>query len=228
MQWIAARRGLGATSHFESGGFIRSRAGVEHPDLQFHFLPIAVNYDGSNPRDTHGFQAHVGPMRPPSRGHVRLRSPDPGDAPEILFNYMTTQQDRTEMRAAVHLTREIIRQPAFDDLRGEELAPGRESVSDEEIDAFVRARGESAYHPSCTCRMGADAMAVVDPEGRVHGVESLRVIDASIMPSIVSGNLNAPTIMMAEKLADRVRGRTPLAREDAPVWIHPEWESSQR
>ena len=228
MQWIAARTGLGATNHFEAGGFIRSRAGVEHPDLQYHFLPIAMNYDGTNPQDTHGFQAHVGPMRPTSQGHVRLKSADPRQAPEILFNYMMTEGDRAEMRAAVRLTREIIEQPGFDDLRGAELAPGPDVQTDAAIDAFVRERGESAYHPSCTCRMGDDSMAVVDAGGRVHGVAGLRVIDASIMPSIVSGNLNAPTIMMAEKLADVVREREPLARQEAPVWIHPEWETKQR
>jgi choline dehydrogenase len=228
MEWIAARTGLGATSHFEAGGFIRSRAGVEHPDLQYHFLPIAMNYDGTNPQDTHGFQAHAGPMRPTSRGHVRLKSADPRQAPEILFNYMMTEGDRAEMRAAVRLTREIIGQSAFDVLRGDELAPGPDARSDQDIDAFVRERGESAYHPSCTCAMGEGAMAVVDAEGRVRGVDGLRVIDASIMPSIVSGNLNAPTIMMAEKLADAVRGRDALAREEVPIWIHPEWEAKQR
>jgi len=228
MEWIIARTGLGATSHFEAGGFIRSRAGVEHPDLQYHFLPIAMNYDGTNPQDTHGFQAHVGPMRPTSRGHVRLRSADPREAPEILFNYMMTEGDRAEMRAAVRLTREIVQQRAFDDLRGDELAPGIDVKSDEAIDAFVRARAESAYHPSCTCRIGEDPMAVVDSEGRVHGIEGLRVIDASIMPSIVSGNLNAPTIMMAEKLSDKVRGRNPLPALEVPVWINPNWETEQR
>jgi choline dehydrogenase len=228
MEWIAARTGLGATSHFEAGGFIRSRAGVEHPDLQYHFLPIAMNYDGTNPQDTHGFQAHVGPMRPTSRGHVRLKSADPRAAPGILFNYMMTEGDRAEMRAAVRLTREIVEQAAFDALRGDELAPGADVVSDDAIDAFVRERGESAYHPSCTCRMGADPMAVVDDEGRVHGIEGLRIIDASIMPSIVSGNLNAPTIMMAEKIADKVRGRDPLPRLEVPVWINPDWETKQR
>ena len=228
LEWIAAKTGLGATSHFEAGGFIRSRAGVEHPDLQYHFLPIAMNYDGTNPRDTHGFQAHVGPMRPTSQGHVRLKSADPRQAPEILFNYMTTEGDRAEMRAAVRLTREIIEQSAFDVLRGDELAPGPGIQSDQEIDGFVRERAESAYHPSCTCAMGEGAMAVVDADGRVHGIERLRVIDASIMPSIVSGNLNAPTIMMAEKLADSVRGRDPLPRQEAPIWIHPEWETRQR
>jgi len=228
IQWLLWRSGPGATSHFEAGGFIRSRAGVEHPDLQYHFLPIAMNYDGSEQVNQHGFQAHVGPMRPTSRGHVRLRSPDPRQPPSILFNYMGTEQDREEMRAAVRLTREILAQPAFDDLRGPELAPGPAVRSDAEIDAFVRAKGESAYHPCGTCAMGSGPEAVVDGDGRVHGVESLRVIDASIMPTIASGNLNAPTIMIAEKLADAIRGREPLPPSDAPVWMHPQWQTAQR
>jgi choline dehydrogenase len=167
-------------------------------------------------------------MRPTSRGHVRLKSADPQAAPSIQFNYMTTEGDRREMRDAVRLTREILAQPAFAKLRGGELSPGEDIQLDGEIDAFIRQRGESAYHPSCTCAMGTDAMAVVDGAGRVHGVGGLRVIDASIMPTIVSGNLNAPTIMLAEKLADVVRGRDPPPPSDAPVWIHPEWESRQR
>jgi choline dehydrogenase len=230
VEWILFKRGLGASSQFESGGFIRSRAGVEHPDLQYHFLPIAMNYDGSNPAKTHGFQAHVGPMRPTSSGRVALRSADPKEPPSILFNYMATEGDREEMRASVRLTREILAQKAFDPYRGPELAPGPDVQSDAEIDAFVRAKGESAYHPSCTCRMGprSDRMAVVDDACRVFGVDGLRVVDASIMPSIVSGNLNAPTIMIAEKAADLIRGRQPLPPSDAPVWIARNWETSQR
>ena len=230
LSWILFRRGLGATSHFEAGGFIRSRAGVEHPDLQYHFLPIAMNYDGTNPARTHGFQAHVGPMRPTSVGRVRLRSSDPREPPSILFNYMATEGDREEMRAAVRLTREIFAQKAFDRYRGAELAPGPEVRSDAEIDAFVRAKGESAYHPCGTCKMGteADPMAVVDDGTRVRGVERLRVVDASIMPSIVSGNLNAPTIMLAEKAADMIAGRPPLPPEEVPVYIAPDWETAQR
>ncbi|WP_366556121.1 choline dehydrogenase [Aquibaculum sediminis] len=230
LQWMLFKSGPGASSQFEAGGFIRSRAGIEHPNLQYHFLPIAMNYDGTNPVKGHGFQAHVGPMRPTARGHVRIRSTDPRQAPEILFNYMGTENDRQEMRDAIHLTREIFAQQAFDPYRGPELAPGPEVKTDADIDAFVRQHGESAYHPSCTCRMGpdSDAMAVVDGDGRVHGMEGLRVVDASIMPDIVSGNLNAPTIMLAEKLADRIRGRDPLPASEAPVWIHPEWESKQR
>ena len=228
--WLLARRGPGASNHFEAGGFIRSRAGVEHPDLQYHFLPIAMNYDGSNPREGHGFQAHVGPMRPTSTGRVELRSADPREAPRILFNYMASESDREEMRAAVRLTREIFAQPAFDRWRGPELAPGAGVQSERDIDAFVRRQGESAYHPCGTCKMGSsdDPMAVVDGAGRVHGLDGLRVIDASVMPAIVSGNLNAPTIMLAEKLADQVRGRTPLAPADVPVWTDPHWETRQR
>ena len=218
LQWLLLHEGDGATSHFEAGGFIRSRADVPHPDLQYHFLPIAINYDGSSPAGGHGFQAHVGPMRPTSTGWVKLRTVDPSDPPDIQFNYMMTEGDREEMRAAVRLTREIFSQSAFDPFRGKELAPGESIEMDGEIDAFVRARAESAYHPSCTCKMGIDETAVVDGEARVHGVESLRVVDASIMPSIVSGNLNAPTIMLAEKLADVIRGRPPLEPSAAPYF----------
>ena len=218
VQWLLFGACLGATNHFESGGFIRRHAGVRHPDLQYHFLPIAANYDGRSAVDGHGFQAHVGPMRPTSRGRVSLRSSDAREAPSILFNYMGSEGDREEMRDAVRLTREIFAQPAFDDLRGPELAPGPAIDSDADIDAFVRAKGESAYHPACTCKMGNDERAVVDGETRVHGLHGLRVVDASIMPSIVSGNLNAPTIMMAEKAADMIKGVAPLEPEYAPVY----------
>lgn len=226
--WLFFKKGLGATSHFEAGGFIRSRAGIEHPDLQYHFLPIAMNYDGSSPAGSHGFQAHVGPMRSQSRGSVTLKSSDPKEPPRIFFNYMSQEADRQEFRAGIRLTREVFAQKAFDAFRGPELAPGPEAQTDEELDAFVREHVESAYHPSCSCRMGTDPMAVVDGEAKVHGLERLRVIDASIMPSIVSGNLNAPTIMLAEKLADKVRGKTPLPASDAPVWIAPNWDTAQR
>jgi choline dehydrogenase len=227
-EWLLLGTGLGATNHFETGGFIRSEAGVKHPDLQYHFLPMAISYDGKNPSTRHGFQAHVGPMRPTSRGHVRLRTASAKDAPEILFNYMATEQDRKEMRAGVRLTREIFAQHAFDPFRDEELAPGSAVQTDAEIDAYIRQKAESAYHPSCTCRMGEDPLAVTDGQGRVHGVRQLRVVDASLMPAVVSGNLNAPTIMMAEKIADAVRGRSPLPRADAAVYIHPQYQSAQR
>jgi len=227
LQWLLFQTGLGATNHFESGGFIRSEAGVKHPDLQYHFLPMAVRYDGNSPSTGHGFQAHVGPMRPTSRGHVRIKTANPKDAPEIIFNYMGTEQDRKEMRAAIRLTREVFMQKAFDRFRGEELSPGPHVQTDAEIDAHIRASAETAYHPSCSCRMGSDAMAVVDSQGRVHGVQGLRVVDASIMPLVVSGNLNVPTIMMAEKIADAIKGKA-LAPSTAPAWVHPEWETKQR
>ncbi len=230
IEWTFLGTGLGASNHFEAGGFIRSRAGVEHPDLQYHFLPIAASYDGSATQPGHGFQAHVGPMRPTSRGHVRLKSADPRQAPEILFNYLETAQDRQEFRDGIKLTREIFARKAFDPYRGPELAPGPEVRTDAEIDAHLRRKAESAYHPSCTCKMGlaSDAMAVVDGAGRLHGLEGLRVVDASIMPNVVSGNLNAPTIMMAEKLGDAIAGTPPLPRSDTKVWIAPEWETRQR
>ena len=189
---------------------------------------MAVSYDGSSAAAGHGYQAHVGPMRPTSRGFVKLKSADPREHPRVLFNYMQTEQDRREMRAGIKLTREIMQQKAFDPFRGEELAPGPTIETDADIDGFVRAKAESAYHPSCTCRMGMDEMAVVDGSGRVHEVEGLRVVDASIMPDVVSGNLNVPTIMMAEKLADAVRGRPELLQEKVPVWVHPNYETQQR
>jgi choline dehydrogenase len=230
IQWTFTGTGLGATNHFEAGGFIRSRAGVEHPDLQFHFLPIAASYDGSSTQPGHGFQAHVGPMRATSRGWIKLKSADPKAHPAIQFNYLQTEQDRWEFRTGIKLTREIFAQKAFDPFRGPELAPGPDVQSDSEIDAYARKKVESAYHPSCSCKMGlaSDPMAVVDDEARVHGLESLRVVDASIMPTIVSGNLNAPTIMMAERLADAILGRPLLPRSDAAVYIAPNWETSQR
>ena len=210
VRWIAFKSGLGATNHFESGGFIRSRPGVRWPDIQFHFLPMAASYDMKERVRCHGYQAHAGPMRSKSRGTVRLASADPREPPQVRFNYMSDPDDWTEMRACVRLTREIFAQPAFDPYRGEELAPGAAVQSDEEIDAFVRETVESAYHPCGTCKMGTDAMAVVDPQNRVHGMEGLRVVDSSIMPAISTGNLNAPTIMIAEKAADAIRGRDPL------------------
>jgi len=229
-EWLMRGRGLGASNHFEAGGFIRSRAGVRYPDIQFHFLPMAVAYDGSTLAREHGFQAHVGPMRSKSRGSVRLKSLDPAEPPLIRFNYMSHPEDWIEMRACVRLTREILAQAAFDPYRGREIQPGETCVSDDEIDAFVRDHVESAYHPSCTCRMGspADPSAVVDPETRVIGVEALRVVDSSIMPSITNGNLNAPTIMIAEKAADMIRGLDPLPASNAPYYVAPDWDTKQR
>ncbi len=229
-EWLMRGRGLGASNHFEAGGFIRSRAGVRYPDIQFHFLPMAVAYDGSTLAREHGFQAHVGPMRSKSRGSVRLKSPDPAEPPLIRFNYMSHPEDWIEMRACVRLTREILAQAAFDPYRGREIQPGADCVSDEAIDAFVRDRVESAYHPSCTCKMGspADPSAVVDPETRVIGVEALRVVDSSIMPSITNGNLNAPTIMIGEKASDMIRGLDPPPASNAPYYVAPDWETKQR
>ena len=191
---------------------------------------MAVAYDGSTLAREHGFQAHVGPMRSKSRGWVRLKSPDPAEPPLIQFNYMSHAEDWTEMRACVRLTREIFAQAAFDPYRGREIQPGAKCVSDEAIDAFVRERVDSAYHPSCTCKMGspADPLAVVDPQTRVIGVEGLRVVDSSIMPSITNGNLNAPTIMIGEKAADMILGRDPLPASNAPYYVAPDWETQQR
>jgi choline dehydrogenase len=230
VRWLLRKDGLGATNHFETCGFIRSRAGVGYPDIQYHFLPMAVAYDGSSLAQEHGFQAHVGPMRSKSRGWVRLASRDPHDKPRILFNYLSHPEDWAEMRACVRLTREIFAQAAFDRYRGRELQPGTDVQTDGQIDAFIRARVESAYHPSCSCKMGGarDPMAVVDPQTRVHGLERLRVVDSSIMPSITTGNLNAPTIMLAEKAADHIRGRGMLAPEDAPFYAAGNWRESQR
>jgi choline dehydrogenase len=222
LEWYLNGTGPGASNHFEAGGFIRSDDSFEWPNIQYHFLPLAVNYDGSNPVKMHGFQCHVGSMRSPSTGYVKLASRDPRDKPRILFNYMAHDVDWREFRAAVRITRDIIAQRAFDAYRGREISPGPGVQTDAEIDAFVRSHAETALHPSCTCKMGdaSDPMAVVDNEGRVHGLEGLRVVDASIMPRIVTGNLNAPTIMIAEKIADRIRGVAPLARSDAPFYVH--------
>lgn len=230
LRWLLFKDGLGASNQFEAGGFIRSRAGVRYPDIQYHFLPMAVSYDGSSLAQEHGFQAHVGPMRSQSRGWVRLASPDPMEKPKVFFNYLSRPEDLEEMRACVRLTREIFAQPAFAPYRGREIQPGASVQSDEQIDDFVRQHVESAYHPSCSCRMGSpqDPLAVVDPEARVIGVEGLRVVDSSIMPSITTGNLNAPTLMLAEKAADHIRGRSPLPPEEAPYYVASNWQTSQR
>ncbi len=228
LRWFLFHKGLAASSHLEAGGFIRSGPGVPHPDIQHHFLPALIADHGRAKGDIHAYQAHVGPMRPASRGWVKLRSTDPRDPPVIEPNYLAEERDRVEMRACVRLTREIFAQKAFEPYRGRELLPGAEITSDPAIDAFVRAKAESAYHPSCTCRMGQDAMAVVDPACRVRGLEGLRVVDASIMPSIVSGNLNATVIMMGEKAADLILGRPALPRLEVPVYQAPGWRDRQR
>ncbi len=230
MRWILFKDGLGATNHFETCGFIRSRAGIPFPDIQYHFLPMAVSYDGSSLAHEHGFQAHVGPMRSKSRGWVRLASADPAAKPKIFFNYLSHPDDWTEMRACVRLTREIFGQHAFDRYRGREIQPGVDAVTDATIDEFVRQKVESAYHPSCSCKMGdpSDPLAVVGPDTRVLGIENLRVVDSSIMPSITNGNLNAPTIMLAEKAADHILGRPLLPAADVPLYESPNWQTRQR
>ena len=230
LRWLARRDGIGASNQFETGGFIRSRAGIRYPDIQYHFLPLAVSYDGGSLAREHGFQAHVGPMRSKSRGQVQLKSTDPLAAPKIHFNYMSDPDDWIEMRACVRLTRELFAQPAFDRFRGREIQPGEGVQSDAQIDAFVREHAETAYHPCGTCRMGSerDPLAVVDPQLRVIGVQGLRVVDASIMPSITTGNLNAPTIMLAEKAADHILGRELLAPSMAPRFVADDWQSVQR
>ena len=228
LRWFLRHDGLAASSHLEAGGFIRSRAGVRHPDIQFHFLPALVEDHGRSKGRMHAFQSHVGPMRPASRGWLELRSADPRRHPLIEPNYLAEARDRAEMRDCVHLTREIFAQPAFDRFRGRELQPGARVTDDAAIDAFVRAKADSAYHPCCTCRMGVDELAVVDPECRVRGLERLRVVDASIMPSMVSGNLNAPTIMLAEKAADLILGRPAPPPAEVAVWEAPDWRTRQR
>ncbi|WP_417722334.1 choline dehydrogenase [Salipiger sp.] len=228
-RWLLTRTGPGASNQFESTGFIRSRAGIDYPDLQFHFLPLAVRYDGKAAAEGHGFQAHVGPMRSPSRGAVTLRSADPAEAPRIRFNYMSHPEDWADFRQAIRLTREIFAQPAFAPFAGAEIQPGAAAQSDAALDDFIREHAESAYHPCGTCRMGRadDPMAVVDPEARVIGVEALRVADSSIFPRITNGNLNAPSIMVGEKVSDHLLGRS-LPADNAEPWMHPDWQTRQR
>ncbi|MBC7697162.1 MAG: choline dehydrogenase [Bacteroidia bacterium] len=220
-EWLFLGTGIGASNQFEAGGFIRSDKSFTWPNIQYHFLPIAINYNGSNPIKVHSFQAHMGSMRSPSRGRVQLRSKDPSEHPSILFNYMSTEQDWREFRAGIRITRNIMKQAALAPYVGREISPGIAIQTDAELDAFVREHAETAYHPCGSCAMGYDDMAVVDADARVHGLEGLRVIDASIMPEIITGNLNAPTIMLAEKLADVIRGRNALPVENVPVFIQP-------
>jgi choline dehydrogenase len=229
-RWLLTKDGLGATNHFESCGFIRSRAGIPYPDIQFHFMPAAITYDGTSRANRHGFQAHVGPMRSKSRGNITLATADAHDKPIIRYNYMSHPDDWLEMRACVRLTREILAQEALAPFAGREIQPGEDAVSDQAIDAFVRETVESAYHPSSTCKIGSndDQMAVVDAELRVRGVDRLRVVDSSVMPSITTGNLNAPTIMIGEKGADHILGRPIAAASNVPFYAAPNWETAQR
>jgi choline dehydrogenase len=229
-QWLFFKSGLGASNHFESAAFVRSKAGVDYPDIQYHFLPVAIRYDGKAAAKAHGFQAHVGPMRSKSRGTVRLRSGDPRAKPVIRFNYMAHEEDWADFRHCIRLTREIFGQTAFDPYRGKELSPGAAVVSDAALDDHVRDHAESAFHPCGTCRMGrADApMSVVDPELRVIGVEALRVADSSVFPRVTNGNLNGPSIMTGEKAADHILGRQPPPPSNQEPWINPRWRESDR
>jgi choline dehydrogenase len=229
-QWLFFKKGHGTTNHFESAAFVRSKAGVKYPDIQYHFLPVAIRYDGKAAAKAHGFQAHVGPMRSASRGWVRLRSSDPKERPEIQFNYMSKQQDWEDFRTCIRMTREIFGQPAMEPFAGREIQPGAEAESDEQLDHFIREEVESAYHPCGTCRMGAadDPEAVVDEQCRVIGVQGLYVADSSIFPQITNGNLNGPSILVGEKASDHILGREPLAPSNQKPWINPDWQTSQR
>ncbi|MBB5220973.1 choline dehydrogenase [Amaricoccus macauensis] len=228
-QWLLAKMGLGTSNQFESAAFVRSRPGVEYPDIQYHFLPLAVSYDGKSAVKGHGFQAHVGPMRSPSRGTVRLKSANPAEAPAIRFNYMESEQDWIDFRHCIRLTRQIFAQSAFAPYAGDEIQPGAALQTDDELDGFLREHVESAYHPCGTARLGRrdDPMAVVDPECRVIGVEGLRVADSSIFPRITNGNLNAPSIMVGEKAADHILG-TRLPPSSLEPWINPRWRETDR
>ena len=230
VRWFFFKTGLGATNHFESCAFIRSEAGRKAPDIQYHFLPAAMRYDGTPSVKGHGFQVHVGPNKPKSRGRVAIASADPESAPSILFNYLSQEDDIAAWRRCIRLSREIIAQPAMDAYRGDEIQPGFDITSDEAIDAWVRENVESAYHPCSTCRMGEanDPTAVVDTDCRVIGLEGVRVIDASVFPTVPNGNINAPTIMVAEKVADKILGLPPLPASDAPFWVNEDWETNQR
>ncbi len=229
-RWLLSKTGPGASNQFESAAFIRSAAGVEYPDIQYHFLPLAVRYDGQVAAEGHGFQAHVGPMRSRSRGHVTLRSADPADPPRILFNYMSHEKDWADFRTCIRLTRELFAQEAFAPYFKKEIQPGAELQSDEQLDDFIREHVESAYHPCGTARMGRrdDPTAVVDPQARVIGVERLRLADSSIFPRITNGNLNAPSIMVGEKVADSILARPPLLPDNRISWINPNWRDAQR
>lgn len=229
-RWFFFKSGLGATNHFESCAFIRSRAGLKSPDIQYHFLPAAMRYDGTPSIKGHGFQVHVGPNKPKSRGRVEISAADPNAHPSILFNYLQHEDDVAAWRQCIRLTREIIAQPAMDAFRGDELQPGLDVSSDAEIDTWVRENIESAYHPCGTARMGEgdDQNIVVDTACRVRGLQGLRVVDASVFPTVPYGNINAPTIMVAEKAADAILGKQPLAPIEAPSWIDPNWETQQR
>lgn len=230
VRWILNKSGLGATNHFESCGFIRSRAGLKSPNLQYHFLPGAMRYDGRAAFAGDGYQVHIGPNNPFSRGTLAITSADPTSKPSIVFNYLQHEQDVQDWRDTIRLTREVLGQDAMKDYRGDEIQPGATIQSDEDIDQWVRQNVESAYHPSCTVKMGSsdDKMAVLDEQCRVRGMQSLRVVDSSIFPSITNGNLNGPTIMVAERAADIIKGNVLPAETDMPYWVADDWENKQR
>ncbi|WP_026480488.1 choline dehydrogenase [Ahrensia sp. 13_GOM-1096m] len=229
-QWLFTKTGLGASNQFESAAFVRSKAGIKYPDIQYHFLPMAIRYDGKAPAEGHGFQAHVGPMRSPSRGEITLRSNDPREAPKILFNYMAHEKDWEDFRNCIRLTREIFAQDAFKPFVKHEIQPGSALQSDDELNGFIKEHVESAYHPCGSCKMGSanDPMAVVDKDTKVIGVDRLRVADSSIFPQITNGNLNGPSIMTGEKAADHILGKDLLPASNAEPWINPNWETAQR
>ena len=227
-RWFFFKSGLGATNHFESCGFIRSRKGLTFPDIQYHFLPAAMSYDGTSIPTEHGFQVHVGHNKPKSRGRITLNSADPADKPKMFFNYLSEEEDRAAFRACVRLSREIFAQEPLDPYRGREISPGVDLQSDDEIDNWVADTAETALHPSCACKMGIDEMAVVDPETKVHGIDGLRVVDSSIFPTVTNGNLNAPTIMVGEKAADIILGKSPIAPSNASVYQTQDPETTQR
>jgi choline dehydrogenase len=220
-QWLFFRQGPAATNHFEAGGFIRSNDDVEYPNVMFHFLPLAIRYDGTLPQGGHGYQVHVGPMSSDARGSVKITSSDPTVYPALRFNYLSTAQDRREWVEAIQCARHILNQPAFDEFNGGEISPGPSVRSDEQILDWVAKDGETAYHPACTCKMGFDALSVVDPQSmKVHGIEGLRVVDASVMPDVTNGNIYAPTMMIAEKAADLIMGNTPLPPTKIDFYRH--------
>lgn len=229
-QWLLFKKGDGATNHFESAGFIRSKAGVKYPDIQFHFLPVAIRYDGKAAASMHGFQAHVGPMRSKSRGRIKLNSADPKMKPSIKFNYMTHDDDWSDFRHCIRVTREIFGQQALEPFAGEEISPGNNMQSDSDLDSYIRGHAESAYHPCGTAKMGSihDKMSVVDPQCRVIGVNNLRVADSSIFPQITNGNLNGPSIMVGEKASDHILGEKMLAKSNLEPWINPNWRNCDR
>ena len=228
VEWLLTHKGLGATNHFETGGHIRSRKGIVYPDIQYHFLPLAISYDGKILASGHGYQVHVGTKRSKSRGWVRLRDASPTSLPRVRFNYMSHEDDWLEFRACIAHTREIFAQSALAPYRGREMAPGDDRTTQDDLDEFLRQKLESAYHPCGTCKMGSDDADVTRPDGTVRGIEGLRVVDASVMPQATAGDLNAPTLVMAERMADLIRGRHLQAAQEAPLLAAANWATHQR